>query len=313
MKYPGQYLALSTKAGCRRKHHADRTKRPAPALAWLLFVCSSLLAGQVSAAELDCLIKPEMYVEVSSPVVSVLEEILVETGDVVTRGQPLAKLEASIEKARVKMAELQVKHVSDIENRKIQLEFKKLNHERMQQLREKNSVPQFEADKARTEYALAQLELAKAREIRIMARANLEMERSQLALRTIVSPIDGIVVDRYAMVGESVEGRSIMKLAQVNPLKVELIAPTEYFGLIRRGMRVEIYPEQPANQVFNATVTIVDKLIDPASGSFTVRMALPNPDDILIGGVNCIARFDFEAPLPGKELYSSLPLAGVEE
>jgi RND family efflux transporter MFP subunit len=281
-----------------------------------LLACTSLFVGPVSAAELDCLVKPEMYVEVSSPVISVLEEILVEVGDVVSRGQPLAKLEASIEKARVEMAELQAKQVSDIENRRIQLQFKKLNHERMQQLRVKNSIPQFEADKARTEYALAQTELAKAREIHIMARANLEIERSQLALRTIVSPIDGIVVDRYAMVGESVEGRSIMKLAQVNPLKVELIAPTEYFGLINKGMVVEIYPEQPVNKMFKATVTIVDKLIDPASGSFTVRMLLPNPEDKLVGGVNCLANFSFKTPQPSNEdVYSSLssqPLNSIE-
>jgi len=270
----------------------------------IAITCVCLLTGKVTAAELDCLVKPQMYVEVSSPVVSVLEEILVETGDVVARGQPLARLEASVERARVKMAELQVAHTSDIENRKVQVQFKKLNHERMQELREKNSVPQFEADKAKTEYALAMLELARARENRIMARANLEMERSQLELRTIRSPIDGIVVDRYAMVGETVEGRSIMKLAQVNPLKVEMIAPTEFFGRIRKGMQVEIFPEKPANQKFRATVNIVDKLIDPASGSFTVRMTLPNPDDRLVGGVNCVARFDLDA---SGQKYSALP------
>ena len=279
----------------------------------LLLMSACPFGGALAAAELDCLVKPEMYVEVSSPVVSVLEEVLVETGDVVRKGQPVARLEASVERARVKMAELQVDHVSDIENRKEQLKFKKLNYERMQELRAKNSVPQFEADKARTEYELAVHELARAREARIMARANLEMEQQQLALRTIVSPIDGIVVDRYVMVGESVEGRSIMKLAQVNPLKVELIAPTEYFGLIRRGMKADIYPEQPANQVVQATVTIVDKLIDPASGSFTVRMALPNPDDQLVGGVNCIAQFDFETPESARELYSNLPSAAVAQ
>jgi RND family efflux transporter MFP subunit len=272
---------------------------------WFTIACACLFASQAPAAELDCLVKPQMYVEVSSPVISVLEEILVETGDVVTRGQPLARLEASVERARVKMAELQVAHTSDIENRKVQVQFKKLNHERMQELREKNSVPQFEADKAKTEYALAMLELARARENRIMARANLEMERSQLELRTIRSPIDGIVVDRYAMVGETVEGRSIMKLAQVNPLKVEMIAPTEFFGRIHKGMRAEIYPEKPANEKFRATVNIVDKLIDPASGSFTVRMTLPNPDDRLVGGVNCVARFNLDA---AAQKYSALPL-----
>ena len=311
MNSPERHLVSAEKGTSRRslRNTGNGARILWSFLLWLTSAC--LLPSHASAAELDCLVKPEMYVEVSSPVVSVLEEILVETGDVVRKGQPLAKLEASVEKARVKMAQLQVDHISDIENRKVQLEYKKLNHERMQELRSKKSVPQFEADKAKTEYALAELELAKSREIRIMARANLEMEKSQLALRTIRSPIDGIVVDRYAMVGESVEARSILKLAKVNPLKVELIAPTEYFGLIDKGMKVDIYPEKPANRMFKATVTVVDKLIDPASGSFTVRMTLPNPEDVLIGGVNCIARFDFKAPSPGKKLYSSVPPAAV--
>jgi RND family efflux transporter MFP subunit len=301
----GQYRLLSENAASALVRHSSRITGFFLFRSWLVMICACLYVGQTSAAELDCLVKPEMYVEVSSPVISVLEEVLVETGDVVVKGQPLARLEASVERARVKMAELQVKHISDIENRMAQFQYKKLNHERMQELREKKSVPQFEVDKAQTEYQLAVLEVAKAYEQRSMARANLEVERSQLALRTIVSPIDGIVVDRYAMVGESVEGRSIMKLAQVNPLKVELIAPTEYFGLIKKGMKADIYPEQPANKIFKAKVTIVDKLIDPASGSFTVRMSLPNPDDILVAGVNCIAAFDFVAPPPRKELYSS--------
>jgi RND family efflux transporter MFP subunit len=308
-----RYIGLPYRTDIRFRKRIEQSKKRSIGPLWALFAAFCLGTGTVSAAELDCLVKPEMYVEVSSPVVSVLEEILVETGDMVMRGQPLARLEASVEKARVKMAELRIMQMSDIENRKEQLRFKKLNYERMMELREKNSVPQFEADKAKTEYALAIHELAKARELRIMARANLEMERRQLELRTIRSPIDGIVVDRFAMVGESVEGRSIMKLAMVNPLKVEMIAPTEYFGLIKKGMRAEIYPEKPANKVFEATVTVVDKLIDPASGSFTVRMALPNPDDILIGGVNCLARFSFNTPESEPELYSSVsPTTSIE-
>jgi multidrug efflux pump subunit AcrA (membrane-fusion protein) len=119
--------------------------------------------------------------------------------------------------------------------------------------------------------------------------------------------VDGIVVDIYAHAGESVAERTIMKLAQIDPLRVELIAPTQYFGLIEAGMEVKIVPEYPPGKTYQAKVTVVDQLIDPASGSFTVRMALPNPDDELVGGVNCIAHFDFKAPttrLPG--VYGSL-------
>ena len=72
-------------------------------------------------------------------------------------------------------------------------------------------------------------------------------------------------------------------------------------------MEVEIYPERPANKIFKATVTVVDQLIDPASGSFTVRMALPNPGDELVGGVNCMASFGFKTPGPLlQNTFSSL-------
>ncbi len=286
----------------------DRFGSATVVLAWLLagllLLCASTPAR---AANLDCLVKPEMYVELSSPVDSVLEEILVDTGDVVSAGQPVARLEASVEKAKVKLARLHAESLNEIENRKVQLKYAKRYRKRMNDLFAQNSVSQYEKDKAETEVALAEIELAKANEKKRIAQLNLELARSQLALKTIRSPIDGIVVDRYAMVGESVSGRTIMMLAKVNPLRVELIAPTEYFGLIRQGMQVDIHPEQPANEVFTATVTVVDQLIDPASGSFTVRMELPNPDDRLIGGVNCLASFAFDTPEPiSGDLFGSL-------
>ncbi|MCP4387660.1 MAG: efflux RND transporter periplasmic adaptor subunit [Gammaproteobacteria bacterium] len=281
-----------------------------PILFLVICLLMSSALSSLKAAELDCLVKPEMYVELSSSVESVLEEIMVEIGDTVARGQPLAQLEASVEQARVNLARLQAKSSSDIENRKEQLRYAKQYHKRMLDLLAQNSVSQYEKDKSETEVALARIELNKAKEKRRIAQLNLELAKSQLALRTIKSPIDGIVVDRYAMVGESVSGRTIMKLAKVDPLKVELIAPTEYFGLVQKGMVVNIHPEQPADQVFEATVTIVDQLIDPASGSFTVRMELPNPEDRLVGGVNCLASFAFETPLStNQDVYSSLESA----
>ena len=273
----------------------------------LLFVMLLIASPRARAAELDCLVKPEMYVELSSPVDSVMEEMLVETGDTVVRGQPLVRLEASVERAKVRLAELQAKSTSDIRNRKEQLRYAKQYYARMVDLLSNNSISEYEKDKAETEVAIAQIDLNKANEKWRIAQLNLELAQTQLALRTIRSPIDGIVVDRYTMVGESVNDRTIMKLAKVNPLKVELIAPTEYFGLIKKGMKVEIYPEQPIDQIFTATVTIVDQLIDPASGSFTVRMLLPNPEDKLVGGVNCLANFDFKTPEPSNgDVYSSL-------
>jgi RND family efflux transporter MFP subunit len=265
----------------------------------LLDIIAALSLMQMTdaeAAELDCMVKPEMYIELSSPVAGVLENVFVTKGDRVAKGQAVAQLEASVEIARVNQAKSDAANNSELHNRKVQLAFARRTKERYQGLSQKSAVSQYDKDKADTEVRLAEIELRKAAEHKRSAILALELENAQLALKTIKSPIDGIVVDRYAMVGESVTDRAIMKLAQVDPLRVELVAPTEYFGLIQQGMEVEVRPERPANKNFKATVTIVDQLIDPASGSFTVRMALPNPGDQLVGGVNCTALFNFKTP-----------------
>lgn len=261
----------------------------------LLVVASPVLAQQ--PAELDCLVRPEMYIELSSPVDTTIKAMLVKTGDTITRGQHLVQLENSVENAKVELANQQALSYSEIENRRVQLKFAKRNLQRMEELYSKNSISEFERDKADAELSLAKIELIKAKENRKLAQLNLLKAQAELALRTIKSPIDGIIIDSYIKIGESVSDRPIMKLAQINPLRVELIAPTEYFGLVQKDMEVEIYPERPANKIFKAIVTVVDQLIDPASGSFTIRMSLPNPGNELVGGVNCIARFDFNAPL----------------
>lgn len=258
------------------------------------------------------MVKPEMYIELSSPAAGVIEKLLVNKGDRVTKGQAVAQLEASVEMAKVSQARFEAGNNSEINNRKTQLDFALRNRTRSQDLYRRGSLSNTEKDKAETEVTLAQTELTKANEQKKAAALTLDVARAQLALKTIKSPIDGLVIDRYAMIGESVADRAIMKLAQVNPLRVELVAPTEYFGLINEGMQVEIRPERPANKVFKATVTIVDQLIDPASGSFSVRMALPNPDDQLVGGVNCIAMFKFETP-PLTTSSSAPPITRIEE
>ncbi len=267
----------------------------------LVFMGALALVGGMTAqaaerAELDCLVRPEKTIELSSPVDTTLKALLVEPGDEIKRGQPLVQLENSVEIAKLALAEKRAESWSEIENRRVQLKYAKRNLQRMQDLFKKNSVSLFEKDKADTEVSLAEIELVKAKENKRLAELNLKQAQSELALRKIKSPIDGIVVDVYAQAGESVAERTIMKLAQIDPLRVELIAPTEYFGLIAKDMEVVIQPERPADRSFKAQVTVVDQLIDPASGTFTVRMALPNPGDELVGGVNCIARFGFPPP-----------------
>jgi membrane fusion protein (multidrug efflux system) len=68
---------------------------------------------------------------------------------------------------------------------------------------------------------------------------------------------------------------------------VEVIVPVEFFGRITMGMRAEVKPEFPDPRTYSADVIIVDKIIDAASGTFGVRLELPNPGNHLPAGLKC--------------------------
>lgn len=190
------------------------------------------------AAELDCLIEPFMVVTISSPEVGLLETVDVDRGDLVEKGQVLAKLDSNLESAT-------------------------------------NAVSHARAKL--TNQNLANLELR---------RASAEIER-----RIIKSPITGVVLERSLHPGEFAKQDPILKLAQLDPLRVEVFAPVSLLGEITVGMEAEVFPEKPVGGKYKAKVTVADKVVDAASGTFGVRLELPNKDYAIPAGLKCRVRF----------------------
>ena len=62
-------------------------------------------------------------------------------------------------------------------------------------------------------------------------------------------------------------------------------------GKITTSMRAEVQPEAPMGGSYTATVTVVDRVVDAASGTFGVRLELPNRDYRLPAGLKCKVRF----------------------
>jgi RND family efflux transporter MFP subunit len=238
----------------------------------------------------ECLIQPDELVHVSSPILGVLDEVYVDDSDKVSKGQKLARLESSIQKAVVDVAKAKANRQDEIHLRETDLAFTKRKLARIKELHDKHSISPSENDRAETAVALAKIELQKAHNENEMAK--LEYKKAQRALdrRTIRSPINGIIVTRTASPGEFVEETPIFTIAKVEQLKVELIVPVEYFGLIKPGMKARVIPEIVNTSEYTATVSVVDKVIDAPSGTFSVRLSLPNPGQSLPGGLKCQAK-----------------------
>lgn len=215
-----------------------------------------------SSGELECLVEPHLLINVGSPVDGVLEQVMVNRGDRVRKGQVVAKLQAGVEAAAVKLSEARV-------------EFGRRRVERSEGLYAKQLISAQERDELVTEVRLREEELKK--------------DEETLRLRTIVSPIDGVVVERRLAPGEftRTDKSVVLRLAQIDPLNVEVVAPSSLFKSVRVGMsgRVSLAPFLPGT--YHAKVVVVDKVIDAASGTLGIRLQMPNPDNKIPAGIKC--------------------------
>jgi RND family efflux transporter MFP subunit len=154
------------------------------------------------------------------------------------------------------------------------------------------AAPQ-DIENAQAEYNVAVQDVASAELSRRMAELELKRSKATLEQHTIRSPIDGIVMKRSLGPGEYVnQEANIITVARIDPLNVETFLPVRYYGLIKVGDAAHVRPDNPVGGDRSAKVTIVDEVFDAASGTFGVRLALPNPAHIVPAGLRCRATFD---------------------
>jgi hypothetical protein len=65
----------------------------------------------------------------------------------------------------------------------------------------------------------------------------------------------------------------------------------EAFGKLALGESVEVLPEAPVGGRYTATVKVIDRVHDAASGTFGVRLEMANPGLKLPAGIKCKASF----------------------
>jgi RND family efflux transporter MFP subunit len=218
----------------------------------------------VQAEEFDCLLQPHEVVNVSSPVPGLLDTVNVERDDPVRKGQLIARLKSEVEQAAVELS-------------RARAEFGQRKVVRNEELIQQELISPSEKDELETDSRVAQLELQQAEAV--------------LRQRTIKSPIQGVVVERFFSAGEFVQNEPILKIAQIDPLNVEVIVPVSRFGNIHKGMKAVVKPQALINRDFEAKVVIVDRVVDAASGTIGVRLELPNPDYRIPAGLKCTVTF----------------------
>lgn len=251
-------------------------------------------ASEFDLQSFDCLIEPRQLIEVGSSVTGVIEAVHVDRSDFVEAGQVLAEIESKVEQAAVELARMRADMKGDVAAHEASARLSESREARAQRLFAADTLSTESREELEAEAELSHFSLLRAKEQKQLAAAELEQALEVLERRKIRSPITGVVVERLKLPGEVVKEEKVITVAEIDPLYAEVVLPAALFGSLQPGMRAQVTPELDSAGVRVATIDVVDRVIDAASGTFRVRLELPNPDHALPSGLHCQARF-----LPG--------------
>lgn len=266
---------------------ARRAVAPTPSRALPPRASAALPPGLDPARPSDCLIEPSQVVKVNSGVEGVIAAIYVDRGDTVRRGQVVAQLRADVDRAGLAAAQAKAANVYSeraAASRAVYLDSLRRSNEQVGKYVARVSVEEAQANAK----AAADERNAAGQERRVAVLDSARYSRV-LGEKTVRSPVNGIVTERRMSPGEyrGADASHILTVAQVDPLFVEVFAPIAQLKSVAVGQTVTIRPEEPVGGEYQARIKVIDRVFDAASGTFGVRLELPNPGYRLPAGLRC--------------------------
>lgn len=233
-------------------------------------------------------IRAQQFVEIRAQVEGYLEDMLFDEGTYIKKNQILFVIDPKLYRARVEKAKALL-------NKNLALAQKaERDLNRIRPLYEQNAASQLDLDNAIAAYESANAEVE-------MSKADLTQAQIALDYTSVRSPIAGYISERNVDIGTMVGPGSKSLLATVvksDTVQVDFsMTGLDYLKSKERnvmlGQQVEarkwnpfITITLPDNTIYPYTglVDFADPQVDPKTGTFTVRAAMPNPEHILLPG-----------------------------
>lgn len=208
----------------------------------------------------------------------------VEVGSLVKRGQVLMQLDAT----DLQLSQAQAKAALSAADS--QLALAKAELDRYRELRAKNFVSQAVLDTKEANFKASQ-------SAHDQASAGLKVQSNQSSYSALVADADGVVTALDAEVGQVVTaGTPVVRVARSGAIEVKVSIPEDRVDAIRQAKAVTVRTWAQRDTAVAGVVREIAPAADPATRTFSARVALPTPQaDIRLG---MTATVSFSAPLP---------------
>lgn len=219
--------------------------------------------GAVRASlQASAILEAEEETDVIARVSGIVEEVLVEEGDYVEQGQPLARIES----ARYRLVRDQIA----AELRGVEQELTRMKQLAQQQM---VSTEQLERLQSRHDALDAQLQIA-------------QLDFSESVIR---APISGHIAHRFVKTGNMIQAyqqKALFHIVNDSNLRATVHLPEHALNSIRTGQSADL-ELQASNltQQVHARVARISPVIDAASGTFRAVLNIDNSDHTLRAGM----------------------------
>ncbi|HBG25452.1 MAG: hypothetical protein A2X17_07350 [Bacteroidetes bacterium GWF2_41_61] len=204
-------------------------------------------------------IEPLVKNFISSAAAQRIEKIYVEIGSRVKKGQLLVEME-NLNYAQAK----------------IQIENLKLDLSRIEALYRAGGVAEQQYDQLKTQVSISEKSLA-----------NLDKNTK------LLSPIDGIVVQKNFFDGDLATGQPILVVMQMQPVKILISISEEFFPQVKVGTPAEISLDIYPDKKFNGKVMLIHPTVDATTRTFVAEVRIDNPSLLIRPGMFARAKVNF--------------------
>ncbi len=204
-------------------------------------------------------LEPAIDVRITAPVTEMIDRVLVNEGDTVTRGQVLA---------RFRTASL----APDAASADAELKMRAADRERMQNLLKEGAVSERDVESAEAAWRAAAARRAQA--------------QNRLGDATVRASVPGVIATRYVQGGDRVaDGDPLFRLVNTRQLEFEATVPSEYVQQIKPGAAVELTITGYTAGTVTGRVARVNAAADPATRQVKVYVTVDNANGALVGGL----------------------------
>ena len=197
--------------------------------------------------------------EIRPELAGLVREILFTEGQMVRKDAVLVRIDDA--ELRAQLAQVQAR-----------FQLAELNVARSENLRETNTIPQSETDRARSEFAAAKAQLA--------------LLQTRLEKMQIKAPFDGVVGGRAVSPGDYVTASSVITtINDLSRLKVDFQVPERFLSKVDIGTQFSLRSRALSSGYVRGEVYFVNSVIDRNTRSSEVKGYLAEPPSALKPGM----------------------------